>query len=334
MLAGYRDDALDVIAALDVFTLSSAWEGLPVAIMEALALGRPIVATAVGGVAEALDDTAAVLVPPRDPDALADAWRTLLSDPHRRRSLSAGARHLAERFDIRHAAATLLTTYEAAATASEGSVRGLPSSRPRMTSEGETRARRADPAIEIRPTIAGDRDAIIDLLGASLGWQDDERARSLFTWKHETNPFGPSYAWVAEHDGRIVAVRLFMRWRFRRGAGTVEAVRAVDTATHPDYQGMGLFRALTMQGIERCRADGIGFVFNTPNDQSRPGYLTMGWRDVGRVATSVRPTGRRSATRRADQSGAGRAVVGADGGRATRRRVAGRRRRLAIFRTR
>ena len=163
-------------------------------------------------------------------------------------------------------------------------MRGLPASSPRTP-------RRADPAIELRPTVAGDRDAIIDLLGASLGWEADERARSLFAWKHETNPFGPSYAWVAEHDGRIVAVRLFMRWRFRRGAGTVEAVRAVDTATHPDYQGKGLFRALTLRGIEQCRADGIGFVFNTPNDQSRPGYLTMGWREVGRLATAVRPTG-------------------------------------------
>ena len=71
-LLGFRPDAVDVMAACDAFTLASAWEGLPVAVMEALALGLPIVATAVGGVAEHLDATCAVLVPPGDPAALAD----------------------------------------------------------------------------------------------------------------------------------------------------------------------------------------------------------------------------------------------------------------------
>ena len=52
VLAGFRPDAVAVMAACDVFVLASAWEGLPVAVMEAAALGLPIVATGVGGVAE------------------------------------------------------------------------------------------------------------------------------------------------------------------------------------------------------------------------------------------------------------------------------------------
>jgi glycosyltransferase involved in cell wall biosynthesis len=53
---GFRADAVRVLGAADVFTLASQWEGLPVALMEALALGLPVVATAVGGVAEAMHD--------------------------------------------------------------------------------------------------------------------------------------------------------------------------------------------------------------------------------------------------------------------------------------
>ena len=55
--------------------------------------------------------------------------------------------------------------------------------------------------------------------------------------------------------GEVVAVRLFMRWEFRRGGPGVRAVRAVDTATHPDHQGAGLFTALTRHALEACRAE-------------------------------------------------------------------------------
>ena len=123
----------------------------------------------------------------------------------------------------------------------------------------------------------------------SLGWTDEPRYRELFAWKHERNPFGPSLAWVVERGGRVVAVRLFMRWEFRRGGTTLRTVRAVDTATHPEHQGRGLFTALTRHALEACRAEGVAFVFNTPNEQSRPGYLTLGWREVGRLRTVVRP---------------------------------------------
>ena len=67
------------------------------------------------------------------------------------------------------------------------------------------------------------------------------------------------------------------------------AVRAVDTATHPDHQGRGLFSALTRHAVEACRTEGVAFVFNTPNEQSRPGYLKLGWREVGRPRAVARP---------------------------------------------
>lgn len=87
----------------------------------------------------------------------------------------------------------------------------------------------------------------------------------------------------------VVGVRLFMRWRFAGMGRTWNAVRAVDTATHPDHQGKGIFKALTMHALEAMSADDVAFVFNTPNDQSRPGYLKMGWQTVGTLRPMVRP---------------------------------------------
>lgn len=165
-----------------------------------------------------------------------------------------------------------------------------------MTEDGLL-LRRAEPA---------DRGAVIRLLAASLGREDDPRYETLFAWKHEENAFGASPAWVACDGDRIAGFRALMRWEFTRGEDTVQAVRAVDTATHPDYQGRGIFTRLTLHGIDELRTTGlptprgpepVGFVFNTPNAQSRPGYLKMGWEVVGRPPTSFRPRGLRAAIR-------------------------------------
>ena len=71
---GRRPDALSFVAAADVFVNPSSVEGLPVAILEAMALGRPVVATAAGGVPGIVKDgETGLLVEPEDPEALAEA---------------------------------------------------------------------------------------------------------------------------------------------------------------------------------------------------------------------------------------------------------------------
>ena len=146
--------------------------------------------------------------------------------------------------------------------------------------------------LALRRADDGDRPAILALARAALGWDDDDRHDAFFTWKHAENPFGPSPLWVADDDGEIVAFRTFLRWEWRRPDGSIaKAVRAVDTATHPDHQGRGLFRALTMMAVDELIEEGVDFVFNTPNDQSRPGYLKMGWELIGRPPVRVRPRG-------------------------------------------
>jgi glycosyltransferase involved in cell wall biosynthesis len=82
LLCGFRTDVPEFLAALDVFVSSSLWEGLPLAVVEAMLLERPVVATNVGGTSEVvLDGRTGYLVPPRDPTALSAAVLTILSDP-------------------------------------------------------------------------------------------------------------------------------------------------------------------------------------------------------------------------------------------------------------
>jgi GNAT superfamily N-acetyltransferase len=148
----------------------------------------------------------------------------------------------------------------------------------------------SDQSIEVRAAGPADRSAVLEMLAASLGWLPHEHLDRFFAWKHDQNPFGASPGWVAVDGARVVGFRTFLRWEYQRGGEVQRAVRAVDTGTHPSYQGQGIFRRLTLHALDALEAEGVDFVFNTPNSQSRPGYLKMGWAQVGRVPTSVRMT--------------------------------------------
>ncbi len=140
----------------------------------------------------------------------------------------------------------------------------------------------------VRTFVPDDMSQVLSLLSASLGWVPDDHHAAFFAWKHTANPFGPSPAWVAERDCRVIGFRAFLRWEFEQPGAVVAAVRAVDTATAPEARGSGVFTRLTRFGLAALAAEGVRFVFNTPNDQSRPGYLKMGWQEVGRVPLQLR----------------------------------------------
>jgi glycosyltransferase involved in cell wall biosynthesis len=99
-LLGARDDVPDILHDADVFVMTSRWEGLPLAIIEAMMSGLPVVATAVGGVPEeVVDGETGLLVPPGEPEALARAVQRFLDDPQlRARAGAAGRRRAMERF--------------------------------------------------------------------------------------------------------------------------------------------------------------------------------------------------------------------------------------------
>jgi len=111
---GFRTNSYDFIAHADCLLMPSLHEGLPYTVMEAMALGTPIVASRVGGLAEVLvDGQTALLIPPNDAEALALAIRTLHADPTRRAALR--ERALAE-VNEKLSARTMAAAYIAAFT--------------------------------------------------------------------------------------------------------------------------------------------------------------------------------------------------------------------------
>lgn len=144
--------------------------------------------------------------------------------------------------------------------------------------------------LELRSAEDHELPAAIQLCGESLGWSADDPNEAFFRWKHLDNPFGRSGIWLAVDDDAIVGVRAFMRWQLAAAdRPTLTMVRAVDTATAPSHQGRGIFTRLTTAAADELTELGVDAVFNTPNDKSRPGYLKMGWTQVGRVPVSFRP---------------------------------------------
>ena len=145
-------------------------------------------------------------------------------------------------------------------------------------------------AIHVRTYQKEDLSAVLDLLRAALGETALlKRTPELFQWKHLDNPFGRSVMLVAEVDETVVGLRAFMRWQLDFEGTVIQCGRAVDTATHPRYQRRGIFRRLTSEALDVARDVGIQLIFNTPNESSRPGYLKMGWSDVGPIRVLARP---------------------------------------------
>jgi glycosyltransferase involved in cell wall biosynthesis len=109
---GQRDDVEAVWRAFDVGAMSSDFEGFPLAAIECLTCGVPLVATAVGGLRDIVEDgRTGVLVPPQDPAALAAALGALLRDPERRVRLGAAGRARAQAFTMERIAARFAELY-------------------------------------------------------------------------------------------------------------------------------------------------------------------------------------------------------------------------------
>lgn len=101
VFTGYCSDVPRVQSVADIQAFPSLWEGVPLTLFEAMSMGLPIVSTGVDGLGEVLrDGENALVVPPRDADALAEAIETLLTDPARAARLAARAERDSDGYDV------------------------------------------------------------------------------------------------------------------------------------------------------------------------------------------------------------------------------------------
>jgi glycosyltransferase involved in cell wall biosynthesis len=115
-LLGKRSEVKECLAASDVFVLSSNWEGNPLAVMEAMAAGLPVIGTRAGGVPELVESgQQGILVPLGDCFGFASAMRTLLNDPDLRAAMGkAACEHATAAFNVDRMAQGYASLYKTA----------------------------------------------------------------------------------------------------------------------------------------------------------------------------------------------------------------------------
>ena len=113
LFAGFRNDIPVILSIIDIFVIPSITEGSPLALLEAMAMGKPIVATNVGGIVEILrDGETGLLVPSRDPEAIAEKIVHLLRNEADSRKLGSRAREEVEKYDIHSHVQKLVGHYD------------------------------------------------------------------------------------------------------------------------------------------------------------------------------------------------------------------------------
>jgi glycosyltransferase involved in cell wall biosynthesis/ribosomal protein S18 acetylase RimI-like enzyme len=310
--AGWRTDVRDLLATMDVFVLASWREGVPRSAIEAAAMGKPMVLTDVRGCREVGAEGSALLVPPRDPAALASAIVSVLENAELRRRLGRAARARAiERFDERLVEEIVVEAY-----------RRLLRSKGLAPSKGWGHHH---PAVSIRPGVRADAPALAKLHRESLplaflpSLGDGVLTRLYRAMVDEDR----SVVLVAENGNGVAgfaagttSVRsMYRRFWIRHGLraalaaaprlarpsvlrGALETARypAVATglpqaellsiAVSPDARAKGVGRTLAegvIHELGKRGAEEVKVVVDADNQQANRLYQRLGFRPAGRI---------------------------------------------------
>jgi len=140
--------------------------------------------------------------------------------------------------------------------------------------------------VEVGPERA---DEIRELLRVCFD-NNPKAEPGIMEWQYWSNPFGRSHTVVALDGTRLVAHHAAYPVPLRLDDHYVTGALQVDTATHPDYRGRGLYGRLSRELYDRCRADGIALMLGNPNAAAYGPLSRVGWRAVDEPRLHVRVT--------------------------------------------
>ena len=135
--------------------------------------------------------------------------------------------------------------------------------------------------------VEADMDTIRELI---LAMGNDERSRSFDHWRFFAGPYGICPSILAMDGDRAAAFYTVWPLKLKLGNETVLGAQSMDTMTHPDYRGRGLFVKLAMACYEVCIARGFEALYGFPNSNSYPGFIRrLNWDHTGDITHWVRP---------------------------------------------
>ena len=133
-----------------------------------------------------------------------------------------------------------------------------------------------------------DAGQVVDLLNEVF---HSSKTREWWRWKYELNPAGffgeVGDTWVAEASNRIVGHYAVIPIKLRKGNETMLVAQSVDTATHPDFRGLGIFPKLASKVYEEAKGR-YAFMYGFPSEQAHDGFLRLGWNEF-RLNALVKP---------------------------------------------
>ena len=134
----------------------------------------------------------------------------------------------------------------------------------------------------------GDEEQILELYSAVFGEiTDKNKWLNEWKWKYKQNPAGEPIIWVACCDNKIVAQYAIAPVKIKFGDRTVTAAQSVDTMTHPDYQGRGIFVALTAEVFKEAARRDVAFIYGFPNKLTS--WHEKNWHKVGNLSFMIKP---------------------------------------------
>lgn len=156
---------------------------------------------------------------------------------------------------------------------------------PKLQTENATKSVGSD--LIIREATEADLDTIRELILA-IGL--DERNRSYDQWRFFGGPYGICPSIIAMDGDRAAAFYTVWPVKLKLGNEIILGAQSMDTMTHPDYRGRGLFVKLAMACYEVCAARGYEALYGFPNSNSYPGFLRrLNWDHTGDIPHWVRP---------------------------------------------